>query len=112
MSPIIRIQLSVMMFLQYFLWGSWFVTMGTFVGKLGLQFDGNQQGWCYAAMPLAAIVSPFFVGMIADRFLATEKILAGLHIIGSGLLYLASTQTHFPGMMTFLLLYRSLTCRR
>ena len=104
MSPIIRIQLSIMMFLQYFLWGSWFVTLGTFIGA-GLQFTGSQIGWCYAAMPLAAIVSPFFVGMIADRFLATEKILAGLHLIGAGLLYYASMQTTFSGMMTVLLLY-------
>lgn len=104
MSPIIRIQLSIMMFLQYFLWGSWFVTMGTFVGA-GLKFNGDQIGWCYAAMPLAAIVSPFFVGMIADRFLATEKILAGLHLIGAGLLYVASTQTTFAGMITLLLAY-------
>jgi nucleoside transporter len=104
MSSGVRILLSVMMFLQYFVWGSWFVTLGTFLSK-GLSFDGGQIGWCYAAMPIAAIISPFIVGMFADRFFATERILAVLHLAGAGLLYLASQQTTFANMIALLLAY-------
>ncbi len=94
MSPGVRVKLSALMFLQYFVWGAWYVTMGTWLGET-LHFSGEQIGLAAGSTALAAMISPFFVGMVADRLLATERILAGLHVIGGLVLILASTQTTF-----------------
>jgi len=100
----VRLRLSVMMFLQYFVWGAWFVTLGTFLGQ-GLKFDGSGIGWCYSALPIAAMISPFFVGVVADRFFATERVLGMLHLVGAGLMYFASQQSEFSQMFPMLLIY-------
>jgi len=86
MQSSVRIQLSVMMFLEFFVWGSWYVTMGTYLDKV-LKADGIQVGAAYSAMAIATIISPFIVGMIADRFFAAQKLLGFLHITGAALLF-------------------------
>ena len=84
--------LSSMMFLQYFIWGSWYVTMGTFMTKY-LGASGLQIGAAYSALAIATMISPFFVGMIADRFFSAQKVMGVLHIIGAVLLFFASKIT-------------------
>jgi nucleoside transporter len=104
MNPTTRFKLSAMMFLQYFVWGAWYVTMGTWLGET-LHFSGEQIGLAAGTTALAAMISPFFVGMIADRFLSTERILAALHVIGGVVLFYASTQTTFRAFYIVILLY-------
>ena len=104
MTPSIRARLSTLMFLQYFVWGAWYVTMGTWLGST-LHFSGEQIGLAAGTTAVAAIISPFFVGMVADRFMATEKILALLHVAGGVVLFIASTQTTFGPFYVVLLVY-------
>jgi nucleoside transporter len=99
-----RAKLSTMMFLQYFVWGAWYVTMGTWLGET-LHFSGEQIGLAAGTTAVAAIISPFFVGMVADRFMATERILAALHIVGGVVLYGASLQTTFGRFYLVVLIY-------
>lgn len=99
----IRFKLSFMMFLQYFVWGAWYVTLGTWLGKL--HFSGQQIGLAYGTTAVGAMISPFLVGMIADRFFATQRVLAVLHLFGGAALFLASMQESFPRLYLLLLLY-------
>src|SRR5688572_24359304 len=103
MPPTVRVKLSVMMFLEYFVWGAWYVTLGTWLGSLG--FSGEQIGLTYGTTALAAMISPFFVGMIADRFFATQRLLAVLHLLGAITLFYASTQTSFWPLYTAILVH-------
>jgi len=87
MKSLINSRLSGMMFLQYFIWGSWFVTAYPVLSLYG--FGGNEIKWTYSAGPIAAILSPMFVGLIADRWFATQKVLASMHFLG-GLAFLGA----------------------
>ncbi|MBX3462330.1 MAG: MFS transporter [Planctomycetes bacterium] len=78
--------LCVMMFLQFFVWGSWFVTAGTFVPAM--QWDQSTTGWVYSAGPIAALISPLFLGLVADRFFASQRVLALLHALGGAVMLL------------------------
>jgi nucleoside transporter len=96
--------LSVMMFLEFFIWGAWYVTMGTYLGK-NLQADGLQIGSAYATMSIAAMIAPFFVGLVADRYFAAQKIFGLLHLVGAALLFYLSTLDNFASFYPFLLIY-------
>jgi nucleoside transporter len=101
-----RFQLSLMMFLQFFIWGAWYVTMGTYLDKV-LGATGVQVGAAYSAMAIATIFSPIFVGMIADRFFSAQKLLGVLHIVGAALLYYI-TRIDNPSFFYWIVLLYSL----
>ncbi len=95
-------RLSVMMFLQFFVWGAWYVTIGNYMTAIGM---ADLTHWPYTVNPLAAIVSPFFLGLVADRYFSTEKVLGVLHILG-GLVMFAVPQ--FTGNATLFILLLAL----
>ena len=101
----IRIKLSAMMFLNFFVWGIWFVTMGTYLIKGNIGATGGQTGAAYGTQCLGAIIAPFIIGLIADKFFAAQKILGVLHIVGAGFLYFISLQTGFASFYSMLLIY-------
>jgi nucleoside transporter len=96
-------RLSLMMFLQFFVWGAWFVTLGTYLGQIG--FSGSEIGYAFLMNNIAAIISPFFVGMIADRFFASQKVMGVLHLLGAAILYLSSDVTATWPLIFGLLFY-------
>ncbi|HEU4472137.1 MAG TPA: nucleoside permease [Flavisolibacter sp.] len=108
MKPFIRIQLSAMMFLNFFIWGGWFVTMGTYLSS-SLKATEREIGAAYITQALGAIVAPMVVGLVADRFFAAQKILGFLHLAGTGLLYYLSTldtfSAFYPVLLAYMILY-------
>jgi nucleoside transporter len=100
----LRTRLSAMMFVEFFIWGAWAVTLGTYLGRT-LGFTGQQIGLIYGTTAIAAIISPLFVGFVADRHFASERVFSALHFAGAVLLYLASEVTEFAGLYVLLLAY-------
>jgi nucleoside transporter len=106
MKPIDISKLSLMMLLEYFIWGAWYVTMGTYMSEF-LGASGTQIGAAYSALAIATIISPFFVGMVADRYFAAQKIMGVLHLLGGALLYFA-TQVNDNSTFYWIILFYSL----
>jgi nucleoside transporter len=104
MQTSLKFKLSIFMFLQYFIWGSWYVSMATYLGKT-LGYPGEQIGLAYGAFAIGAMISPFFVGLIADRYFASEKLLGFLAILGGGLLFLLPKLTGFGAFYPVLIAY-------
>src|SRR3954470_11067921 len=104
MNTSLSARLSLMMFLNYVVWGAWYVTIGTYLTST-LKFSGTQAGAVFGTTALACMISPFFVGLVADRYFSTEKVLATVHLIGAVLLYAVTQVTSFPAVYTIMLIY-------
>jgi len=104
MNGPIKSKLSIMMFLEFFIWGCWFVTMGTFLSQ-AFSSSGSQISLAYSTQSWGAIISPFIIGLIADRYFDAEKVLAIIHIIGGGLLFMCSIALGFENFYPYILIY-------
>jgi|TARA_Y100000992_G_scaffold300635_1_gene269683 nucleoside transporter len=104
MNSKIKFQLSSMMFLEFFIWGGWFVTMGTFLSQ-SFNASGSELAQAYETQSIGAIIAPFIIGLIADRYFSAQKILGFLHLSGALLLYLAGSSANFVSFYPFILLY-------
>jgi nucleoside transporter len=93
-----------MMFLNYVVWGAWYVIIGTYLTQT-LNFSGTQAGAVFGTAALACMISPFFVGLIADRYFAAERVMCTLHLMGAVLLYLVSTAKTFTSVYFLMLAY-------
>ncbi|WP_205664131.1 nucleoside permease [Alteromonas gracilis] len=100
----ITLRLSLMMFLQFFIWGGWFVTLGTYLSNT-LSANGGQIGMAFSTQSWGAIIAPFIVGLIADRFFNAEKILGLLHIVGAALMYCMYQADDFASFYPYVLAY-------
>ncbi len=104
MNVKIRVQLSVMMFLEFFVWGSWYVTMGIYLPNTLLS-DGAEIAMAYSTQSWGAILAPFIIGLIADRYFNAERILGVLHLLGAILMYLLYSASDFSLFFSYLLAY-------
>ena len=100
-----RTKLSVMMFLQFFIWGAWYTTIAVYMTQHGME---KLTYWPYTVNPIAAIVAPFFLGLVADRYFATEKVLGVLHLLGGVVMFAVPRFTGAPTLFILLLLVYNL----
>ncbi|SHI35474.1 nucleoside transporter [Arenibacter nanhaiticus] len=104
----IKMQLSFMMFLEFFIWGGWFVTLGTFLDK-NLSANGGEIGMAFSTQSWGAIIAPFIIGLIADRYFNAERILGVLHLLGAVLMYQMYTavdfESFYPYVLGYMILY-------
>jgi nucleoside transporter len=107
MHPRLVPRLSIFMFMQYLIWGSWYVAMGSYLFNT-LKFSGDQIGLAYGAFAIGAIISPFLTGLLADRWFATEKMIGVFNLAGAGLLFLLSKATTFAVFYPMLIAYCAL----
>ncbi len=101
----VRAKLSAMMFLQFFIWGAWYTTIAVYMTNHGM---ATLTHWPYTVNPVAAIFAPFFLGLVADRYFATERVLGVLHLLGGIVMFLVPRFTGAPGAFIFLLLLYNL----
>jgi nucleoside transporter len=108
MKPVTRIQLSSMMFLNFFIWGAWFVTLGTFLTN-NLNASGAESGNVFSTQSWGAIIAPFIIGLIADRYINAEKILGALHLVGAFLMYqmynASDISVFYPYVLVYMILF-------
>src|SRR5438034_5737142 len=104
MQTQLKVQLSAFMFLQYYIWGSWYSSMGAYIGT-ELKFDGQQIGLAYGAFAIGSMIAPFFIGLVADRYFASEKMLGVLGLLGGAILFLIPGVTAFGEFYPLLILY-------
>ncbi|OKS85573.1 nucleoside permease [Mucilaginibacter polytrichastri] len=108
MNAATKVKLSVMMFLEFFIWGAWFVTLGTYLDKT-LHANGAQSGSVFSTQSWGAIIAPFIIGLIADKYFNAEKILGVLHIIGAVLMYKLYTapdvSVFYPYVLGYMVIY-------
>lgn len=108
MNGTIRFKLSLMMFLEFFVWGAWFVTLGTYLAQ-NLNASGTETGHIFGTQSYGAIIAPFIVGLIADRFFNAERILGVLHLVGAGLMYMmyqsGTAGEFFPYVLGYMILF-------
>ena len=108
MTAGIRVKLSLMMFLEFFIWGAWFVTMGTYL-MTNLHATGVQNANAYVTQAFGAILAPFVVGLIADKYISAQKILGVLHLGGAALMYYCTVAGNFtqfyPGILLYMIIY-------
>lgn len=110
MTGTVRTQLSIMMFLEFFVWGGWYVTMGIYLPNT-LGSDGGEIAMAYSTQSYGAILAPFVIGLIADRYFNAERILGVLHLLGAILMYLLYQATDFtlffPYLLAYMIMYMS-----
>lgn len=94
-------RLSIMMFLQFFIWGAWYTSVAVYMTELGMK---DLTHWPYTVNPVAAIVAPFFLGLVADRYFATERVLGVLHVLGGLILFITPQASASPVLFITLLL--------
>ena len=105
MKSLLATRLSVMMFLQFFVWGAWYTTIGNYMSAHGM---AQLAHWPYTVNPIAAIVAPFFLGLIADRYFATERVLGTLHLLGGLIMLFVPGATGASTLFILLLLFYNL----
>ena len=104
MTPFVKTRLGAMMFLEYVIWGSWYVTINTYLVST-LHFSGTQAGAVFGTVSVASLLSPFFVGLVADRFFATERVMCVLYAFAAVFMYLVTTVDTFPAVYGLVLAF-------